>query len=98
MNTDLKKFQLTKYVFYTEGPSDEDRKSKPDWALPPRGRIIKTEIERYLEADEQLIEMGLRIAYQAEKVAFVESIIDSLNRRSFQIKSAIDFIRWSHGG
>jgi Recombination, repair and ssDNA binding protein UvsY len=93
--SDLNKLLLEKYTFYTEGPTKEQVDA--GWKLPPRGKIIKNEVEKYLEADQDIIDLNLRIAYTQEKVDALKSIIDELNRRSFNIRAAIDFIKFTQG-
>jgi hypothetical protein len=51
----------------------------------------------YLEADSDLIELSLKIGLQQEKVELLQNIIKSLTNRGFNIKSAIDFIRFQSG-
>ena len=83
-----------KYEFYTQGPSDEHLKR--GWTYPG-GKILKNEANIYIDSDHDVVELSLKIAYQKEKIELLEHIIRSLNSRNFQIKHAIDFLRWSHG-
>ena len=54
-------------------------------------------IETYLQGDDDLIEANQKLEYQKIKVEFLESIIKSLNTRGYNIKSAIDFLRFTMG-
>jgi hypothetical protein len=60
-------------------------------------KLLKNEIETYIESDDKFIETNLRIALQEEKVHYIESIIRSINNRGFQIKNAVDWIRFKNG-
>ena len=60
-------------------------------------KLLKNEVETYLEADDMYIENTLKVSVQGEKVAYVEAIVKSLNNRNFQIKSAIDWVRFTQG-
>jgi hypothetical protein len=60
-------------------------------------KLLKNEIEIYIESDDKFIETNLRIALQEEKVHYIESIIRSINNRGFQIKNAVDWIRFKNG-
>jgi hypothetical protein len=93
--SDYKRLYLEKYEFYTQGPHE---KTPKEWVMPAKGVILKNEAERYLEADNELINMALRIEVQKEKVSFLESIIDNINKRSFQLSNAINFMKWTNGG
>lgn len=96
LQTELKQLKLDKQIFLTEG-SNEEYVSR-GWKLPPRGNIIRQDIQMYLDADKDLIDIGYKIAHQNEKIELLESIIDNLNRRSFTIKNAIAFMQWTQGG
>jgi hypothetical protein len=52
----------------------------------------------YMDADQDIINMSLKIGLQQEKVELLESIIKSLTNRGFQIKSAIEWTKFTMGG
>jgi len=60
-------------------------------------KILRSELDVYIDSDSDLIRCTLRISEQQEKVLFLENIIKAINGRGFHIKSAIDFIRWTQG-
>jgi hypothetical protein len=91
---DFKSLKHDKYEFYTMGPNED---TPSDWELPPRGNILKSEVNQYLDADKDLINISLKIGYAQEKVELIESIIKSLVNRGFQIKSAIDWVKFQNG-
>jgi hypothetical protein len=97
---DLKQLIALRHDFYS-GTLDDDSLKELGWwdAWVTFGRrtILKTEIARYLESDNVIIEKQLKIAAQREKVGLLDSIIKSLTNRGFQIKSAIDFMKFQSG-
>ncbi|CAB4131260.1 Recombination, repair and ssDNA binding protein UvsY [uncultured Caudovirales phage] len=92
---DFKNLKLSKYEFYTMGPTEESRDK--GWHLPARGMILKSDLPMYMEADKDIIDMSLRIGMQQEKIELLESIIKSLVNRGFQIKSAIEWTKFTMG-
>jgi hypothetical protein len=60
-------------------------------------KLLKNEIEVYIESDDLFIETTLKVAMQQEKVDYIERVIKSLDSRGFQIKSAIDFLKFTMG-
>jgi hypothetical protein len=92
---DLKKLRLEKYEFYTQGPTEETHAK--GWHLPPIGKVIKSEVNNYVDADDDIIQLTLKVGIQQEKIEMLESIIKSLTNRGFLIKSAIDFERFRTG-
>jgi hypothetical protein len=95
LETDLKRLKLEKHEFYTQGPTPEQ--SEKGWKLPSIGRIIKSDVSTYLDADEDIINLTLKIAAQSEKVDLLESIIRTLRDRNFNIRAAIDWSRFQVG-
>lgn len=87
--------KMAKFEFYTQGPTKETQEK--GWALPPVGKVLKADVNQYLEADKDMIAMNLRIGLQSEKVELLESIIRSLQNRGFQIKTALDFVKFQAG-
>ena len=60
-------------------------------------KLLKNEVDTYIESDDLYIESTLKVAMQQEKVEYLEAIIKSLNNRNFQIKSAIDWMKFTSG-
>jgi len=94
LRADLSKLKLAKYEFYIQGPSEETRAK--GWRYP-KGKILKSDIGLYMDADTDIIDMNLQVGYLEERISALENIIRNLNNRGFQIKNAIDFLRWTNG-
>lgn len=60
-------------------------------------KIMKADVDRYIDSDEEWIQMTLKYALQEEKVKYIQEIIKSISNRGFQIKNAIDFTRFKQG-
>ena len=93
---EYKQLKFDKQEFYADGPSEVTPK---EWfeLLPPKGRIIKTEVPRYLEIDRDIVALTLKIGLQKEKVEILKSIIDMISRTGFQIKNAIEWMKFMNG-
>lgn len=96
MEESLSILKLEKWEFFTQGPTRETHAK--GWEPIPKGQILKADVERYMDADKDLIAEKLKIAKQKEKVNFLKHIIDSLNGRSWNIRAAIDFEKFRAGG
>jgi hypothetical protein len=95
LEAEFKRLKLDKYEFYTQGPN-EDTKDK-GWKLPPKGMILKGDIPMYMEADEDIINISLKIGLQQEKVELLDSIIKTIINRNFVIRNAIDWQKFTMG-
>lgn len=97
LESDLKILKREKSEFYVDGPTQEQ--IEMGWELPPKGRIrVKSDVPVYIDSDNDIIAMNLKIAYQQEKVELLESIIKLISNRGFQIKSAIEWEKFKVGG
>ena len=92
---ELKTLKLEKFEFYTQGPTKET--VAKGWQLPPIGKVLKADANTYVDADKDIIDLSLKIGIQHEKVELLESIIKSLQNRGYQIKTALDWIRFTSG-
>lgn len=93
--SELKQLKLEKFEFYTQGPTKEQLDK--GWELPTIGRIVRSDVDRYLEADKDIIHLTLKVAVQNEKLALLESIIRTLRDRNFNIRAAIDWAKFQVG-
>ena len=75
---------------YYQGKMCEEDLADRNWE-PLDVRILKSDIPRYIEGDQQVVKNLIQISDQKEKVALLKSIVDSVNRRSYYIGDAI---RW----
>lgn len=92
---DIKTLKLDKFEFYTMGPTEETHAK--GWVLPPQGKIVKDQVQKYIDSDKDVIALNLKLGIQHEKVDMLDSIIKSLVNRGFQIKSAIDYEKFKVG-
>ena len=59
--------------------------------------VLTKELENYIQADQDVIDKKLRLCIQQEKVNFLENILKQLHTRSFNIKNAIEFMKFQMG-
>ena len=95
MEAELKELRLEKWEFLTLGPTQEALDK--GWRLPPQGKILKNEVELYLDTDKDIVDKTLKVGVQKEKAKFLEAILKELNGRNFHIRAAIDWERFRAG-
>jgi hypothetical protein len=57
----------------------------------------KDTLQKYLDADEKLSQISLKIDYYETMLNYLESILKVIQNRTYQIKNAIEFIRFQAG-
>ena len=99
------KFKEIKYLFaglirrkrdYYSGRMTAEELEAADWE-PFQLKLLKADIDTYIEADDDIINSSKIIAVVEEKVGYLESIVKSLANRGFIIKNAIDWKRFTEG-
>ena len=65
----------------------------------PFGKKIrdKDTMTKYLDADEKLSTSSLKIEYYDTMLVYLESILKVIQNRTYQIKNAIEFMRFNSG-
>jgi len=58
---------------------------------------LKNQVDEILEADDDCILLKSRLAMQTEKVSALDSIIKIISNRTFQISTAINFMKFQNG-
>jgi hypothetical protein len=95
LESEYKKLELEKYEFYTMGHTEETKQK--GWKLPPKGMVLKSDVNMYIKADPDIIDLTTKISLVQEKINFLDSIIKSLQYRSYTIKNAIEFMKFTQG-
>ena len=92
---DMKVLRLDKYDFYVNGHNDDT--IKKGWIQPAIGRILRNDVQMYLDADPDIIRLNLKIGIQDEKISLLESIIRTVSNRNFVIKNSIEYEKFKMG-
>lgn len=57
----------------------------------------KDTMQKYMDADTKLSGVSLKLEYYDVMLQYLESILKQITQRNYQIKNAIDFIKFSSG-
>jgi len=92
---DFQKLQKIKWEYFT-GKLDEETLKQKGWE-PFSLRILKQDVELYMNSDEELVGLQAKMQYQEEKVNYLESIVKGLNTRQYHIRDAISWRKFING-
>ena len=81
---------------YFSGRMDETELEAYDWE-PFQYKLLKADVQEYIDADDDIIEGKKKLSLQEEKVEYLESVVKSLSTRGYLIKNAIDWKRFTEG-
>ena len=95
MKFDHRKLLKVKREYYS-GRMDETELEAYDWE-PFQYKLLKADVQEYIDADDDIIEGKKKISLQEEKVDYLEAIVKGLSNRGYLIKNAIDWKRFTEG-
>ena len=95
LNSDYYRLKKTKWEYYT-GKLDEDQLEEYGWE-PFQFKILKQDIDLYMDSDEDLQKLSNRVAYQKEKINYLDAILKSINNRQWNIRNAIEWRKFING-
>ena len=90
--TDYNQLKKDKWEYYT-GKSDASVYAQKPFDL----KILRTDIDKYIEADEELIRGKQKCEYLSTCVDYLDKTIRQISNRTFTIKNAIDWQRFTSG-
>lgn len=88
-----KNIRHDRYEYYTGKADPEVYIENP---FPKKIRDKET-LQKYLDADEKLSEIVLKIEYYDVMINYLESIIKQIFNRSYQIKNSIEWHKFTAG-
>ena len=81
LERDLKEY----YKGDLNNPEDLTRIKRDPWER----KLLKQDVDSYVEADNEIIELDGKIDMQSEIIYVLEEIIKAINNRGFQISTAV---------
>ena len=88
-----KNIRHERYEYFSGKSDPEVYKENP---FPKKIRDKDT-MSKYLDADEKLSNSSLKIDYYDTMLVYLESILKVIQNRTYQIKNAIEFMRFNSG-
>jgi hypothetical protein len=82
-----------RYEYYS-GKSDPE--VYVDNPFPKKIRDKDT-MQKYLDADEKLSQVTLKVEYYDVILSYIEDILKMIHNRTYQIKNSIDYMKFSSG-
>jgi hypothetical protein len=81
------------YLGNLNNPEDLERIGR----APFLNKVLKNEVQGYIDADGDLVRMDERIALLEEKVEVIVEIMKCIHKRGYDIKSAIEWRKFTNG-
>ena len=93
-NAELEQKLITreKWEYYT-GKADESVYREKPFDL----KVLKSDVHIYMESDDELQRADQKTAYLKQVVTYLEQVLRSINNRTFLIKNAIEWKKFTSG-
>lgn len=95
MSKAFAKMRRIRFEYYT-GTIEPEILNKFEWE-PFLRKILKTEVQMYLDSDDVLSTMEVELQDQKDKIHFIEEVLKQIAQRNFQIKEAISWQKFVSG-
>lgn len=84
-----------KWLYYT-GKLSQEELEQFKWQ-PFQLSILKTDIDKFMDADEDIQKIYSRMQYRKTVVDYLDSIIKIISNRQWNIRAAIDWLKFTNG-
>lgn len=95
LRAEYKELERAKTEYYN-GSMDEEELKERGWK-PFQLKVIRQDIDKYIQADKDIISLSLKIDFHTARADFFEDIIKMVHSRNFVIKNMIDIRKFEMG-
>ena len=92
---DYKELEHAKREWFEGSMAEEDLRER-GWK-PYQKKILRNDVDKYIQADRDIINLSLKIDYHSARANYLEDIIKTIHSRNFVIKNMIDVLKFQHG-
>ena len=89
---DYSKLHIKKWLFYTGKAEPEEYKEK-NFDL----KVLRQDVDKFIDSDDEIIKQRQKIEYLKQICHYCESTLKQINNRTFQIKNAIEWKKFTMG-
>ncbi len=95
MENELSVLRRNKWLYYT-GRMSKEELDQFGWE-PFELNILKNEADQMIESDSDYIKASEKVNFQSERVNYLEDVVKIVNNRQWQIRSIIDWLKFTQG-
>jgi len=95
LRIDFKTLYRMKWEYYL-GKTDEDTLKERGWE-PFQLNILRQDVDKYLDSDDELNILRIKLELCEEKMKHIEAIIKNVTNLQWNIKNAIDWKKFVSG-
>ena len=92
---EYKVLRRKRWLYYT-GKISQEELEEEGWE-PFELTILKTDLDKFLDSDNDLQSINIRVKYKQTVVDYLNEIIKVITNRQWNIRSAIDWLKFTNG-
>ena len=92
---DYKVLEFDKREWISGDMAEEDLRER-NWK-PFQKKVMRQDMDKYIQADNDIIKLSLRIDYHSCRANFLEDIVKTIHSRNFIINNIISVIKFQAG-
>ena len=89
---DYSKLHIKKWLFFT-GKADPQEYKDKNFDL----KVLRQDVDKFIDADDEIIKQRQKVEYLKQICGYCESTLKQINNRTFQIKNAIEWKKFTMG-
>ena len=89
---DYSKLHIKKWLFFT-GKADPQEYKDKNFDL----KVLRQDVDKFIDADDEIIRQRQKVEYLKQICHYCESTLKQINNRTFQIKNAIEWKKFTMG-
>ena len=93
--SDLAVLKKNKWLYYS-GKISEEQLTKLGWEAFDLS-ILRVDLDKFIESDSDVIHLHNKVDLQREKINYLENTVKSISNRIWNIRAAIDWVKFTQG-
>ena len=94
-DSDLKTLTKDKWLYYS-GKMSEEQLTTLGWEAFELS-LLRTDLDRFIDSDKDVILLQNKYILQKEKVNYLESVVKLIANKIWNIRAALDWIKFTQG-
>jgi len=95
LKAEYKELERLKREYY-DGSMDRQTLAEMGWE-PFQLKILRNDMDKYIQADKDIIKLSLTIDFHTANANYLEDIIKTIHSRNFVVKNMIDILKFQAG-
>lgn len=93
--SDFKILNKNKWLYYS-GKMSQEQLEEMNWPVFDL-HLLKTDLDKFIDSDNDIIQLYNKCLIQKEKVNYIEQVVKLISNKIWNIRAALDWIKFTQG-